>query len=236
MSEEKKGLEPNDMELINRHISTELVTLSNTFGNLLVHLSGEAKLDFRIEHNVGPWLGMIKNIISGDIGCMRPMKGYDQSAFDLAIDLLLNVQNAPHLNLPDNEKYVVSAEKWREFIMSIKEDRSFVSHDEVRYMYELKVGDVVVTRIKFEPLVNTFVVGEFRAAQRLDFVGEISDYDQNRINSAWVVVNGEEIDVDLSRLIHYRHRKYQPGKGDYLLYDREKDYYVLLPREDYSIH
>lgn len=238
MLEDKNVVADGPMVAINKDISDTLIHLTNTFGNLLVHVSGEGKIDFQQKES-SSWLGMVKYIISGDIGCMKPYKGFDVSAFDQAIEYLLALENLPHLNSSINEEYVVSSEKWREFILGIKEDLSFVGSYKKKYFYELKggdSGDVIVATISIEPLVNRFVVGEFNAAKNLEFLGELDDYDQPMIKSAVITINGEDMTIGLERLIHFRGRKYQPRKGDYLLYDKEKDYYVILPQEDYSIH
>jgi hypothetical protein len=224
------------MQLLNSQISSDLITLNNTFGNLLVHVSGEGKVDFS---GAGAgWLGMIKYIISGDIGCMKPYKGYDTCALDNAIEFLLNLDTVPHLNSSAFEEFTITPEKWREFVLSIKEDCSFVGDFKNKYVYTLRGGDkdVPVVTVRLEPLCNEFVIGEFTASQKCEFLGTLEDWDQPKIKSAFVMVNGAELELQLERLIHFRHRLYQPRRGDYLLYDKEKDVYIILPQEDYSIH
>ncbi|EBY9763963.1 hypothetical protein D5W64_12690 [Salmonella enterica subsp. enterica serovar Saintpaul] len=222
----------------NASISEEVLRLTHSFGNLLVHVSGEGKVDFRTPGMGSGWLGMIKIIISGDVGCMKPYKGYDTCALDQAIDYLIDIELAPHLNTSLNEEFVVSDERWKAFIMSIKEECSFVGNPKPKYKFELKSDDDkhVVTTIVLEPLANDFVVGEFTAAKHATFIGPITDYDQPKINSCFIVAEGKEYEIDFDKLIHYRHRKYIPRPGDYLLYNEEKGFYVILPQEDYSIH
>lgn len=223
----------------NARISTSIIELTHRLGNLLIHVNGEGKLDFR---GAGQgWCGMIKNIISGDIGCMSPYEGYDSCALSQALNMLYGLDNVPHLNLSTNEQFVVDDANWKIFVDSIKEhfDDLDPHNYKPKYSFTLKGGDdgkATVCTVVIEPLCNTFVVGEFNAIEKFDFLGEISDYDQPGIKSCWMVCDGQTYDIDMNRLIHFRHRRYQPRKGDYLLYASQDDYYVVLPQEDYSIH
>lgn len=225
-------------EEINRQIGEELVRLMHSFGNLFVHVSGEGKIDFRMEGMGSAWAGMIKTIISGDIGCMKPYKGFEVCALDQAIDYLINLELAPHMNLSTNEEWVVTPDVWQAFIMEIKDECTFIGKPKPKYLFELKSldGETVIATVAIEPLCNEFVVGEFNAAKSAEFVGEIEDYDQPKIKSCFIRVNGDELEIELDKLIYYRHRKYQPRKGDYLLKDVESGYHFILPQEDYSIH
>jgi hypothetical protein len=225
------------MDVTNRTISEDLIMLTNTIGNLLIHVSGEGKVDFRQKEGPG-WLSMIKYIISGDIGCMRPYKGYDTCAFEQAIEWLLNLESVPHLNSSVFEEYVVEPEKWREFVLGIKEDLSFVGAFKKQYIYELKggpLGDDVIAVIKLEPLVNAFVTGEFQATRKMEFMGQMEDYDEE-LKFITPTINGKDLKIDRERLVIFRGPKFRPRKGDYLLFDEEGNYYVILPQEDYSIH
>lgn len=222
----------------NEQIATELVDLMHSFGNLLVHVSGEGKVDYRISGMGSGWLGMIKVILSGDVGCMKPYKGYDTCAFDQAIEYLLSLEMVPHLNSSINEKYTVTPEAWNKFVLGIKEECSFVGRAQPKYFFKLLAedGKTVVTTVSLEPLCNEFVVGEFQAGKQYEFIGVITDYDQPKINSCFINVEEKEYEIELAKLIHFRHRKFLPGKGDYLLHSPEKGLYVILPKEDYSIH
>lgn len=223
----------------NERLATELTNLMHRFGNLFIHVSGEAKVDFK--GACSGWAGMFKSIISGDIGCISPYEGYDTCALQQALDTLYNLEICPHMNMSSNEQYVVDAEDWLLFVKGIEDHFNDLDpfNYKSKYEWELKGGDdkkTVIARIVIQPLCNEFVVGEFNASQRHDFLGEIEDYDQPKINTCWVVVNGDTIDIELNRLIHFRHKQFHPRKGDYLLYDPENDCYVILPQEDYSIH
>ncbi len=223
----------------NERLSAQLIDLTHTFGNLFIHISGEGKVDFR---GAGQgWVGMIKNIISGDIGCITPYEGYDTCALVQALNMLYGLETCPHLNSSVNEQYIVEPDNWKLFVDSIKEhfDDLDPHNFKPKYTFTLKGGDdgkTTVAVVTLEPLCNAFVIGEFNAAEKFEFLGELEDYDQPGINHCWVVVNGEQIDIDFGRLIHYRHRKYEPRKGDYILYSPEDDFYVILPQEDYHIH
>lgn len=224
---------------INEALNEEILRLNHTFGNLLVHVSGEGKVDFRAAGQGSGWLGMIKVIYSGDVGCMKPYKGHDTCAFDQAIEFLMDLDMVPHLNSSINEEYTVSPEVWRKFIQDIKEECSFVGNPKPKYTFELKQedGDKVVTTITLEPLCNEFVVGEVTAAKHAEFIGIIKDYDQPKINTCFIVAEDKEYEIDMDNLIHFRHRKFIPRPGDYLLKHQDKiDVFIVLPQEDYSIH
>lgn len=235
--------ETKDVAFLNELVSDELKRLMHRFGNLLVHISGEGKVDFRgaTGDNCG-WIGMTKHIISGDLGCMTPYPGYDTCALDVALDFLYNLDLAPHLNSSVNEEFVPAPEEWRKFIDGIKVALKDLLEPNYKRKYTFTFYNdeeqkVPVVTVKLEPLCNTFVVGEFNAANKHEYLGVIEDYDQPKINHCWITVNGSTIeDIELKRLIHFRHRRYQPRKGDYLLYDAEKDVYIILPQEDYNIH
>lgn len=223
----------------NDRINTSLMALTHAIGNLFVHVSGEGKIDFR---GAGQgWCGMIKNIISGDLGCIVPVEGYDSCALTQALNMLYDLENVPHLNSAINEEFLVEDANWKIFVDSIKEHfEDLDPHNyKNKYQFKLKGGDdgkTTVCTVTLEPLVNRNVIGEFNAAEKFDFIGEITDYDQPKIRECWVVCEGQSYDIHLDKLIHFRHRLYQPRKGDYLLYSGEGDYYVILPQEDYSIH
>lgn len=225
-------------DVVNGNISDQVVRLMHSFGNLFVHVSGEGKVDFRAHGMGSSWLGMIKNVVSGDVGCMKPYKGYDTCALDQTIDFLLNLELAPHMNISTNEEYVVTQDTWRAFVNSIKEECTFIGKPKPKYKFELKTfdGTKVVATVVIEPLCNEFVIGEYNASESAEYIGVIEDYDQPRINSCFIKVNGEDKEYQLDELISYRHRKYQPRKGDYLLRDLESKFYIILPQEDYSIH
>ncbi|QYN79927.1 hypothetical protein PQD71_gp034 [Kosakonia phage Kc263] len=235
--------ETTDVTFLNELVSDELKRLMHRFGNLLVHVSGEGKVDFRgaTGDNCG-WIGMSKTIISGDLGCMTPYSGFDTCALDVALDFLYNLDLAPHLNSSINEEFVPAPEEWRKFIDGIKvELKNLLEPNfKMRYTFTLYNDEeqkVPVATVRLEPLCNAFVIGEFNAAGKHEYLGVIEDYDQPKINHCWITVNGSTIDdIELKRIIHFRHRRYQPRKGDYLLYDAEKDVYIILPQEDYNIH
>lgn len=225
--------------IINQHLSDEIIRLNHAFGNLLVHVSGEGKVDFRAAGQGSGWLGMIKVIYSGDTGCMKPYKGYDTCAFNQAIEFLMDLDMVPHMNLGSNEEYTVTPETWRKFVQGIEEECSFVGSPKKKYVFELKQedGDKVITTIVLEPLCNEFVVGEVTAAKHCELIGIISDYDQPLIKSCFIVAEEKEYKIELENLIHFRHRKFIPRKGDYLLRHHENEnVYIVLPQEDYSIH
>lgn len=228
---------------VNQQIASELLRLNHSFGNLYLHISGEGKVDFRgaTGDNCG-WVGMLKVIISGDIGCMTPYDdSYDVCALDNALELLYGLDTCPHLNSSANEKYVPSAEEWKKFVDSIKEELKNLTVTTYKSSYKFKLtrdetGEEPVVTVRIEPLCNAYVAGEFNAADKYEYLGVIEDYDQPKINHCWIVVNGEAIDdIEMERVIHFRHRNYHPRKGDYLLYDAEKNIYVVLPQEDYHI-
>lgn len=224
--------------LTNATVSDELVKLMHSFGNLFVHVTGEGKVDFRAPGMGAGWLGMIKIILSGDIGCMKPYKGYDTCAFDQAIEYLMDMDMAPHLNSSTNEEFTVSRDVWVAFIQSIKEECSFVGKALPKYAFELKSesGEDVICTITLEPICNGFVVGELAAAKEYSYIGVVEDYDQPKIDSCFIQCEGKEYEIELDKLIHFRNRKYQTRKGDYLLHNEEKGLYLVLPQEDYSIH
>lgn len=223
---------------LNAHVNEQLVRLMHSFGNLFVHVSGEGKVDFRAPGMGSGWLGMIKVILSGDVGCMKPYQGYDTCAFDQAIEYLMDLDMAPHLNSSINEEYTVDRERWVKFIQGIKDECSFVGKPAPKYKFELRSDDGkhVITTIILEPMCNTFVVGEYNATKECEYIGVIEDYDQPKIDSCFIQCEGKEYEVELDKLIHYRHRKYQPRKGDYFLFNAESKAYIILPQEDYSIH
>lgn len=228
--------------LDNTFHSDELKRAMHKFGNLSLHVSGEGKLDFRAL-NKG-WNPMIKVIYSGDIGCMMPYAGYSEAAIDQAIDALFDLDTCPHMNLVGNEKYVPTPEEWKGWIEKIKED--FNDHItehlwKKRYRFslekEVEGKKVIVAVVTIEPLANEFVVGEIAAAKHMEFVGELDDFDQPKINSVIATVEGDDIEIDVNDLLHFRSKqRFMPKKGDYLLRDTERKLYVIIPGEDYSIH
>lgn len=228
---------------INVAINSELQRLMHRFGNLFLHVSGEGKVDFRSSVGEGhSWLGMLKAVISGDVGCMTPYPGYDVCALDTALDYLYGMDLFPHLNSSVNEEYVPSTEQWRKFVDGIRAELKQLPDDKYKAKYQYTYyadsdTDTPIVTVTLEPLCNTFVVGEYNAAGKHEYLGVIEDYDQPKVNHCWITVNGSTIDdIELKRVIHFRHRKFQPRKGDYLLYDAEADVYIILPQEDYSIH
>lgn len=232
-----------DMEVINKDISTELIRLMSRIGNLHVHVSGEGKVDFRGALNNSAWVGMLSTIISGDIGCMRPYDKYPTCALDNALDFLYNLECAPHLNMGGNEDHVPSTERWQTFIDGIREELTNLTEASYKkqYTYTLFKGDLVdnevLVTVTIKPLCNEFVVGEYIAANTYNLVGEIEDFDQPKIKSCFITANGEDLEIELDKLIHYRNKKwFQPDKGDYLLHDEKSGVYVILPKEDYSFH
>lgn len=233
---------PENVTELNAAVSTELQLLMHRFGNLFLHISGEGKVDFRSSAGDGHgWLGMLKTVISGDIGCMTTYPGYDTCALDTALDYLYGIDLFPHLNSSVNEEYVPSPEQWRKFVDGIREELKTLPESKYKPKYQYKYyadsdTDTAIVTVTLEPLCNTFVVGEYNASNKHEYLGVIEDYDQPKIKTAFVRVNGEEIEIELERLIHFRHRLYQPRKGDYLLFDAENNAYIILPQEDYSIH
>lgn len=231
-----------DTEIINRDISKQLIRLMSIIGNLHVHVSGEAKVDFRGGFGQGnAWIGMTSTIISGDMGCLRPYDKYPTCALDSALDFLYGLECVPHLNSSIFEEHVPDAEQWKLFVNEIEQVMKNLVDENYKkvYMFELKVEDakepsVIVT---LKPLCNEFVSGEFVAANKYSFLGEISDFDQPKIKSCFIVVEGKEHEIELEKLVHFRNKAlWAPEKGDYLLKDEETGIYVVLPKEDYSIH
>lgn len=219
------------------YVGQELIRLMHSFGNLHVHISGEGKVDF-LQKEGPSWLGMIKFIISGDIGCMKPFKGYDVSALDQAIDYLLNLDQAPHSNLSTNEEFVPDVESWKKFVMDIKESTEFTGNPKPIYKFSMlggKDGKTVITTVTIEPLANQDVVGEFGAVQKNTFLGMIEDYDQPKIDSCFIKAEGTEYEIQLDKIITFRNKRI-PQRGDYLLKDEETEMYIVIPGEDYSIH
>jgi hypothetical protein len=231
-----------DTEVYNRNISAELLKLMSTFGNLQVHVSGEAKVDFRRAlGQSNAWVGMTSTIVSGDVGCLRPYESYPTCALDSALDFLYNLDCAPHLNSSINEEHVPDSVQWKEFVDGIeKEMKNLVdTHYKKQYTFELKLegSDIPVIVVTLKPLCNEFVAGEFIAANKYTFLGQIDDFDQPKVKSCFVVANGKEYEVELEKLIYFRNKIYwAPEKGDYLVKDEESGMYVVLPKEDYSIH
>lgn len=234
-------VDPN-VEVLNKTISNDITKLTHRIGNLFIHLSGEGKVDFRggLGDNSG-WAGMVKKVISGDLGCFTPYDGSDVCALDQAFDYLMALDIAPHLNSSLYEEYLVDTSDWLAFLKEAYDKLKGLSSDEYkrRYMFTLKGGkdkDIPVVTLRLEPLVNVFVVGEYQSLVKHTFLGEIDDYDQPHIRKAFIMIDGKELEIELNRLICFRHRKYQPRKKDYLLHDEENDVYIILPQEDYSIH
>jgi len=231
-----------DTEVINRRTSTELIRLMSVFGNLHVHVSGEAKVDFRgaLGQN-NAWVGMASTIISGDIGCLVPYEKYPTCALDNALDFLYNLECAPHLNSSINNEHVPDVQQWKEFVDSIaKEMKNLVSTNYKKmYVFELKLegGKAPVAIVTLKPLCNEFVAGEYIAANKYTFLGTIEDFDQPKIRSCFIVANGVEHEIELEKLIYFRNKLFfAPDKGDYLVKNEENGIYVILPKEDYSIH
>lgn len=231
-----------DTEIFNRNISTELLRLMSVFGNLHVHVSGEAKVDFRgaLGQN-NAWVGMTSTIISGDIGCLRPYESYPTCALDNALDFLYNLECAPHLNSSINEEHVPDSVQWKAFVDEIeKEMKNLVDANYKKlYQFELKLegAEIPTVIVTLKPLCNEFVSGEFIAANKYSFLGVIDDFDQPKLKSCFIVANGKEYEVDLAKLIYFRNKTFfAPDKGDYLVKDEDTGFYVVLPKEDYSIH
>lgn len=216
-------------------VGQELRKLMHHFGNLSVHVSGEAKVDlFGVTGSGSGWMGMFKTIISGDTGCMYPLEGYDVTALDQVMDILLSIETRPHCNIGDNEKYVIDTDTYKAEILAFKEEIKNDGKYAVRYQKEIKVDGVTVMVITIEPLCNEFVVGEFGAAKKNEFIGEIDDFDKPYTDSFAIMIGGDEYKVEETKLVTFR--KFTPKKGDYLLKDLDKDVYVIIPGEDYSIH
>lgn len=225
----------------NQTIATDIIHLMNTIGNLHLHVSGEAKVDFR--GGVGltnGWAGLVSTIISGDTGCMKPYDGNPKCALDAVIKYLRYLEPAPHLNSSEYEEFVPSKEEWDKFVDSIETEMKAlkVTDYAVKYSFELinSDGELVAT-VTLKPLCNVFVVGEFRATRKYTYIGEIQDYDQPMSNAVVITCEGEDHTIQFENLIYYRNRKHRwPRKKDYLLKDPDSDKYVVLPQEDYSIH
>lgn len=231
-----------DTEIFNRNTSAELLRLMSAFGNLKVHVSGEAKVDFRraLGQN-NAWVAMTSTIISGDIGCLRPYETYPTCALDNALDFLYNLECAPHLNSSINEEHVPDAAQWKKFVDEIEQEmKNLVDINYKKlYIFELKLegSDTPVVVVTLKPLCNEFVSGEFIASNKYSFLGSIDDFDQPKLKSCFVVANEKEYEVELDKLIYFRNKDYwAPEKGDYLMKDEETGMYVVLPKEDYSFH
>lgn len=225
---------------VNQGVADDIVHLMNTIGNLHLHVSGEAKVDFR--GGVGTtsgWAGMVSTIVSGDVGCMKPYDNNPKCALDAVLRYLRQLEPVPHLNSSMFEEHVPSKEEWEEFVTGIETDMKGlkVSDYVVKYTFKLNKNGVDVVVVTLKPLCNTFVVGEFRATRKYDFIGEIGDYDQPMTNAVVITCEGKDHTIQFENLSYYRSRKHRwPRKGDYLLKDPDSDKYVVLPQEDYSIH
>lgn len=227
--------------LDNTFHSEELKRLMNKFGNLVLHVSGEAKIDFNTR--VTGWLPMIKLVYSGDIGCMTPYSGYDVCARDNAIDFLLDLDTCPHLNSSAFDKYVPTPEEWKTWILKVKADLDdYLTEGIVMKRYNFSLSkevdgvNVVICTLTLEPICNEFVVGEMTAAKHNEFLGELDDFDQPGLKFTVATIGGKDIEIQTDDLCHFRGKQYLPRKGDYLLRDVERKLYIVLPQEDYSIH
>lgn len=225
---------------VNQGVADDIVHLMNTIGNLHLHVSGEAKVDFR--GGAGPtngWAGLVSTIISGDTGCMKSYDNNPKCALDAVIEYLRYLEPVPHLNSSEYEEFVPSKEEWDTFVDDIETSMKGlkVSDYEIKYHFGLTKNGVVVTTVTLKPLCNVFVVGEFRATRNFNYIGEIQDYDQPMTNAVVIRCEDEDHTIQFENLTYYRSRKHRwPRKGDYLLKDPNSDKYVVLPQEDYSIH
>lgn len=239
MSEEKYVKDP-----VVTAIREQIKRVTSKIGNLHLHINGESKLDFFVGKT--PSLTpMYSIIISGDNGCLHPYdEQEDNCALDEALLILRSVKVVPHLNSSEFEKYVVSPEEWAKWIDDIEDD--FKEHARLgqylhKYDFSLnKLVDgvnVTVATINIQPIVTEFVIGEITAADKATLIGIIDDFDKPKIKSVIVTVNNEDIEIEDDKILVYRNkRRFQPGKGDYLLKDVESEVYYILPGEDYSIH
>lgn len=228
----------------NRQLSAELLNLMSKIGNLHLHVSGEGKVDFLGEGTKG-WVGMYSVIYSGDIGCLIPYENYPKCALDNAVEALGALECLPHLNSSINEKYTPDSDQWAKFVLDIKQYFIDMKPGEEKAQYQFKLelaGDddvllppsVVVT---LKPLCNEFVVGEFNATKKYNYIGQITDFDQPKIKNCFIVAEEKEYEIELDKLLHFRNKsRWEPSKGDYLLFNPETSIYVILPKEDYSIH
>lgn len=217
------------------YIRQELKKLMHNFGNLSLHVTGEGKVDLvGITATGSTWMGMFKTIITGDTGCIYPLPGYDVTALDQVIDILLDIETRPHMNIVDNEKYCIDTESYKSEILAFKEEIKNDGHYSSRYIKEIKVNGVVVMVITIEPLVNEFVIGEYTAAQKNVFLGPIENYVTFGDDVCKITADSTEYEFNVKDLILYR--DFVPKAGDYLLLDEERKAYVILPGYDYSIH
>lgn len=217
------------------YIRQELKKLMHNFGNLSLHVTGEGKVDLVGVTAAGStWMGMFKTIITGDTGCIYPLPGYDITALDQVIDILLDIETRPHMNIVDNEIYCVDGESYKAEILAFKEEIKNDAYYSSRYTKEIKVNGVVVMTITVEPLVNEFVIGEYNAAQKNVLLGQIEDYVGEGDGIINFTADGTSYEFKTSDLVLYR--DFIPKVGDYLLLNEEKGKYVVLPGYDYSIH
>lgn len=227
---------------INQDIATDIIHLMNTIGNLHIHVSGEGKVDFvGGAGDSSGWCGMVSTIISGDAGCMKPYDNNPKCALDAAIKFLRYLEPVPHLNSSINDKHVPTLKAWLDQVSIIETKLKALKETDysVKYVYEIKLeeeGEPVIV-ITLKPLSNVFVVGEFQATRKFDYIGEIQDYDQPMSNAVVITCEDKDFTIQFENLIYYRNRKHRwPRKKDYLLKDPDSDKYVVLPQEDYSIH
>lgn len=234
MSEEEDKTSPeNDI------IRSELITLMSRIGDLWIHVNGEGKIDFSDTFKQPATVAMVQYIIAGDIGCLTPYEGYNDCALGNALNLLYQMDPVPHLNSSAFEKYVPTVEEWKEFVDSIKKHMTELSDSsyQVKYLFELKKEGEVIATVVLKPICNAFVVGEYQASNKYEFIGEIEDYDQPMIDNVIITADKKDFTIPNSKLTYYRNRiRWFPRKGDYLLRDTRSDNFLVLPQEDYSIH
>lgn len=227
-------------DYVNQGVATDIIHLMNVIGNLHLHVSGEAKVDFLGGvGNTNGWASLVSTIISGDTGCVKPYDGNPKCALDAAIGYLRFMTPVPHLNSSEYEEFVPTKEEWEAFIVTIETEMKALKETEykVKYSFEMVKDDKVIVTVTLKPLCNVFVVGEFQATRKYNYIGEVQDYDQPMTNAIVISCEGKDHTIKFEHLIYYRSRKHRfPRKGDYLLKDPDSENYVVLPQEDYSIH
>lgn len=222
-------------------ITNQLLPLMYDLGNLNLHISGNAKVDF-----IGACPGTVSKIsfsISGDRGCLAPYDNSVGCALDDAMAVLFNLSTIPHLNSSEYEKYNISKEGWASFVSSIETTMKQINKENIQQPYAFyvfnylnkKTNETVVTvTVKLE--YNSFVLGEYCSNGNVTYHGPIDDYDQPSMNFGIITWEGNDIKVDLNKLFFIANssgRETCPHKGDILVYDKEADVYIVFQKEAY---
>lgn len=234
----------------NQRIRSTINQLVRKFGDIELRLSGEGKISFLGTVGSG-WVGFAHLIFDGDMGCMTPLDGYEQSALDIAFVYLKKLSPVPHLNIAEKDEYLITHDTWLRSMDRFKANIRDNPNQEY-YRHELKVdtpqGEEVIATIQITPLCNPFVSGEFSMSEHATLYGTIMSTGKlgvalggNGEQDEWEVVCSLELfdgpeEAELVSLNHRNTAVYRsiiPRPGDYVMKDVATGDYVVLPKDDY---